>query len=89
MAMAMTMYDTNEVRYFVILVTSERSNSRIMKFVQPITGFAHSSFKMAITKKTPLVGYFMNMSLHSNLEMEFLTMASLVRVYKESYDEEI
>ncbi len=31
----------------------------------------------------------MNMSLHSNLEMEFLTMASLVRVYKESYDEEI
>lgn len=47
---AMSMYNTDEVRlsFQAYLLVSSFS-------AQSITGFAHSSFKMALSKKLPLV----------------------------------
>ena len=46
---AMSMYNTDEVRF------SLRRSVKPAKGAQSITGFAHSSFKMALAKKMPLV----------------------------------
>ena len=45
---AMSMYNTDEVRTWII-------ESHELNVPQSITGFAHSSFKMAVEKKLPLV----------------------------------
>lgn len=75
------MYNTDEVSFTYIVVVKNRLTSDL---AQSITGFAHSSFKMALAKKLPLVGGYAVVSL-SNTHIFFQFMSTKNTILKK-YD---